>query len=71
MELSILNLLFVLLAALIAGNISKRLGYPSILGELAAGIILGPPLVGWLECSESLEVLAEVGVLLMMLYIGM
>ncbi|MEM7336911.1 MAG: cation:proton antiporter [Chloroflexota bacterium] len=71
MELSILNLLFVLLAALIAGNISTRLGYPSIFGELAAGIILGPPMLGFLQASEPLEVLAEVGVLLMMLYIGM
>ncbi|MEM7114521.1 MAG: cation:proton antiporter [Chloroflexota bacterium] len=71
MELSILNLLFVLLAALIAGNISTRLGYPSIFGELAAGIILGPPILGLLQASEPLNVLAEVGVLLMMLYIGM
>lgn len=71
MELSILNLLLVLFAALIAGNISTRLGYPSIFGELAAGIILGPPLLGLLKSSEPLEVLAEVGVLLMMLYIGM
>ena len=71
MELSILNLLFVLLAALIAGNLSTRLGYPSIFGELAAGIILGPPMLGFLKGSEPLEVLAEVGVLLMMLYIGM
>ncbi|MEM7801995.1 MAG: cation:proton antiporter, partial [Chloroflexota bacterium] len=71
MELSILNLLFVLLAALVAGNISTRLGYPSIFGELAAGIILGPPLLGLLHESEALEILAEVGVILMMLYIGM
>ncbi len=71
MELSILNLLLVLLAALIAGNISTRLGYPSIFGELAAGIVLGPPMLGLLQSSEPLAVLAEVGVLLMMLYIGM
>lgn len=71
MELSVLNLLYVLLAALIAGNISTRLGYPSIFGELAAGIILGPPLLGLLEASEALNVLGTVGVLLMMLYIGM
>lgn len=71
MELSILNLLFVLLAAWLAGNLASRLGYPSIFGELMAGIILGPPLLGLLQSGEALEVLAEVGVLLMMLYIGM
>jgi len=71
MELDLLNLLFVLLAAWLAGAITSRLGYPAIFGELMAGIILGPPLLGWLHGTEALSVLAEIGVLLMMLYIGM
>lgn len=71
MELSILNLFLVLLAAWAGGNIATRLGYPSVLGEIVAGILLGPPLLGLLYGSEALTVLAEVGVLLMMLYIGM
>ena len=71
MELSILNLFLVLLAAWAGGQIANRLGYPSVLGELLAGILLGPPLLGILYGSEALTVLAEVGVLLMMLYIGM
>lgn len=71
MELSLLNLLLVLLAAWLAGNLATKVGYPAVLGELLAGIILGPPLLGLLHGSEALSVLAEVGVLLMMLYIGM
>ncbi|MEM1127409.1 MAG: cation:proton antiporter [Bacteroidota bacterium] len=71
MEFSILNLLLVLVVAWLAGIVSARLGYPSVLGELLAGILLGPPLLGLLEPSAALEVLAEVGILLMMLYIGM
>jgi len=71
MEFSVINLLFVLLSAWIAGTVITRFGYPSIFGELMAGIILGPPLLGLLHGSEALNVLAEVGVLLMMLYIGM
>ncbi len=71
MELSLLNLLLVLLAAWVAGNIASRVGYPAVLGELLAGIVLGPPLLGILHGSEAIAVLAEVGVLLMMLYIGM
>lgn len=71
MEFSILNLLVVLLVAWLAGLLASRLGYPSVLGELLAGIILGPPLLGWLHGGEALAVLAEVGILLMMLYIGM
>ncbi len=71
MELDFLNLLLVLLAAWIAGAAATRMGYPSVLGELIAGIVLGPPLLGFLHGSQELEVLAEVGILLMMLYIGM
>ena len=71
MELSILNLFLVLLAAWCGGQIATRLGYPSVLGEILAGIILGPPLLGILYGTEALGVLAEVGILLMMLYIGM
>lgn len=71
MELSILNLLLILLSAWIGGSLVARLGYPAIFGELSVGILLGPALLGILHGSEALTVLAEVGVLLMMLYIGM
>ena len=71
MELNLLNLLLVLLAAWGAGLLASRLGYPAVLGELLVGILLGPPLLGLLHGGEALAVLAEVGLLLMMLYIGM
>lgn len=71
MHLSLLNLLLVLLSAWVAGALVARIGYPSIFGELMVGILLGPPLLGILQSSEALEILAELGVLLMMLYIGM
>ena len=71
MESMILNLLLVLLVAWLAGQLANRMGYPSVLGELLAGIVLGPPLLGLLQGSEALAVLAEVGIILMMVYIGM
>jgi Kef-type K+ transport system membrane component KefB len=71
MELSLLNLVLVLLAAWLGGNLATRLGYPSVLGELIAGILLGPPLLGLLEPNAATNVLAQVGVLLMMLYVGL
>lgn len=71
MELSVLNLLLVLAAAWIAGQLTVRIGYPSVLGELVAGILLGPPLLGILHGTEALSIIAELGILVMMLYIGM
>jgi len=71
MELSILNLLAVLAVAWVAGNVVSRLGYPAVLGEIGAGILLGPPLLGLLQAGAPLLVIAELGILLMMVYIGM
>lgn len=70
-ELDILNLLIILSAAWVGGSIAKKGGYPAILGELIIGVILGPALIGFLEPSEMLNVLAEVGIILLMVYIGM
>lgn len=71
MELSLANLLLVLMAGWLAGWATARIGYPSVLGELMVGILLGPPMLGLLHGSEALAVLAEIGILLMMLYVGM
>ena len=65
------SLAIVLAAALAGGRLANRLGYPAILGELIAGMVIGPPALGWIDNNELLAVLGEVGVLLMMLYIGM
>lgn len=71
MHNEILMLALVMLAALAGGRVAARFGYPAILGEIAAGIVLGPPLLGVLGSNEAILVLGEFGILLMMLYIGM
>lgn len=71
MEFDILNLFLVVLLAWLAANLAQRLKYPAVLGELAVGIVLGPPLLGLLHGGEALDVLGELGILLMMLYVGM
>lgn len=70
MSLDPLNLMLVLAAALGGGWVARRLGYPSILGELAAGILLGPPLLGLLGTDDAISVIGKLGVTLLMLYIG-
>ncbi|WP_157941225.1 MULTISPECIES: cation:proton antiporter [Arenibacter] len=70
-ELNIVNLLMVLSAAWLGGIFAKRIGFPSILGELLIGILLGPALLGVLETSNALNILAELGILFLMAYIGM
>jgi len=56
-----LYLLTILLTARLMGEIAVWAKAPSVIGELAAGIILGPSLLGWLEPNEVLKLLTEIG----------
>jgi Kef-type K+ transport system membrane component KefB len=69
-SLNILNLLGILVAAWVGGAIARRVGYPAILGEIIIGIILGPSILGWLNNTDTIKVLSEVGIILLMVYIG-
>lgn len=69
--IDLLNLLLVLTLAWIFGLFVERLGYPALMGELLAGILFGPALFGILHPSETLDVFAELGVFLLMIYVGM
>ncbi|QRV15102.1 cation:proton antiporter [Haloterrigena salifodinae] len=70
-NIDILSLLLVLTVAWIFGGVAERFGYPTMMGELFAGIVFGPPLLGLLHPSELLTVLAELGVFLLMVFVGM
>ncbi|HEX6300560.1 MAG TPA: cation:proton antiporter [Acidimicrobiia bacterium] len=70
MHEEILMLALVLAAALLGGRVAARFGYPAILGEITAGIVFGPPLIGILSRNDAIDILGEFGILLMMLYIG-
>lgn len=67
----ILNLLLILTVAWIFGIIFARFGLPVMLGELLAGIVLGPPLLGIVKATPSLELLAELGIFFVMFHTGM
>ncbi len=71
----LLDLLIVLGAAVLFGEIAERIGTPAVLGEIIGGIIIGPSVLGLVELEGergvSLGVLAEVGVLLLLFLVGM
>ncbi len=66
-----LQLLAILLAARVFAEIAVRLNAPSVIGELVAGVVLGPSLLGWLEPNEALKMLAEIGILLLLFKVGL
>ena len=67
----ILNLLLILTVAWILGVIFARFGLPVMLGELLAGVVLGPPLLGIVAASPGIEMLAELGIFFVMFHTGM
>lgn len=85
MNISFLNFIaavaIIITAAKAGGYISTRLGQPSVLGELVAGLILGPTVLNMLgawpgfsddvHLSESVTLMAEIGVLLLMFLAGL
>jgi Kef-type K+ transport system membrane component KefB len=61
-----------LLAAKAAGGLARRLGQPSVLGELLAGVVLGPSLLGWVDPGrEVFGLLGELGVVVLLFLIGL
>ncbi len=66
-----LHLAAILLSARLFGEVAVWFGAPSVIGELTAGIVLGPSLLGWLEATEVVRLLAEIGVLLLLFEVGL
>lgn len=66
-----LYLLIILLAARILAELAVRLRAPSVIGELLAGVVLGPSLFGWLEPTQAIRLLAEIGIILLLFEVGL
>lgn len=65
------DLAIVLLAAKLGDELFKRLGQPAIVGEILAGLAVGPAVLGLVEPSEVLEVFAELGVVFILFWVGL
>ena len=66
-----LILLVILLTARIFAELAVRLKTPSVIGELLAGVVLGPSLMGWIEPIEAIKLMAEIGILLLLFEVGL
>jgi Kef-type K+ transport system membrane component KefB len=66
-----INLVIILITARIFAELAVRMGTPSVIGELVAGVVLGPSLFGWIEPARAIRLLAEIGVILLLFEVGL
>lgn len=67
----LLDLFVILLAAKLGDELFKRLGQPAIVGEILAGVAIGPSVLGLVEPTEMFEVFAELGVVFLLFWVGL
>lgn len=68
---ALLQLSVMIIAVKLLGDLAVRVGQPSVLGKLLAGVLIGPAVLGFVEPSAWVEVFAEIGVLLLMFLAGL
>ncbi|MEI6883404.1 MAG: cation:proton antiporter [Bacteroidota bacterium] len=67
----IVNLLILLLSAKILGELAERFGQPAMIGEVLAGVILGPSLFNIIPVVGDIKPIADLGVFLLIFMAGM
>ena len=65
------DLAIILISAKLLGLAAKKLKAPQVVGQIAAGLIIGPSLLGFVQQSDFLAMLAEIGVVILMFSAGL
>jgi Kef-type K+ transport system membrane component KefB len=77
-----IEVILIILLARLCGELARGLGQPAVVGEMAAGILLGPSFLGWMWPAASefiftpaslgtLRMLSQIGICLFMFVVGM
>ena len=67
----LLDLSILLFAAKVFGLIAKRFGVPEVVGQIVAGLLLGPAVFHVVEETDFLAQMAEIGVMMIMFEAGL
>jgi Kef-type K+ transport system membrane component KefB len=64
-------LLLVFGSAKLLSEVCERFGIPGLIGEICAGVIVGPGLLNWVQPGQVLTALAELGVMFLLFRVGL
>jgi Kef-type K+ transport system membrane component KefB len=67
----ILTLFLMLAAAKLFAELFERLRQPAVAGEILAGVLIGPSVLGLIAPTEITRVLAEIGVIFLLFNVGL
>lgn len=65
------DLAIIVIAAKLFGIIARKLKAPQVVGEILAGLVIGPCVLGLVEQTDFLMQMAEIGVILLMFSAGL
>src|SRR3984893_855286 len=67
----LLQFLVIFVSAKVAGELFERVRLPPVLGEILAGIALGPFALGWINPSDTIHSVAEIGAIFVLFSAGL
>jgi Na+:H+ antiporter len=70
-ERLLLTVFVMFVAAKLAAEIFERLKQPAVAGEILAGVVIGPSVLGWVAPSELTGALSEIGVIFLLFLVGL
>jgi len=65
------SMLVVFASAKLMAELFERLGQPGIVGEILAGILIGPGVLAWMAPGEILDVLSQLGAMFLLFHVGL
>jgi Na+:H+ antiporter len=66
-----LSMLVVFVSAKLMAELFERLGQPGIVGEILAGVLIGPGVLGWMRPNEILAILSQLGAMFLLFRVGL
>lgn len=66
-----LGLFIIIASAKLMAEVFERLKQPAVVGEILAGVIIGPSVLGWVKPTDLINIVAEVGVIFLLFMVGL
>ena len=67
----LLTLFLMFAAAKLFAELFERLRQPAVVGEIIAGVLIGPSVLGWVQPDELTKTLSELGVIFLLFSVGL